>query len=94
MLQTLSARLGLVTGKTLAGHRRQAYSRPVAIALWIFAEIAIVACDLAELLGGAIALQLLFGLPLPWRFSSRPSTSCWSSRSRDGDSARSRPSSS
>lgn len=66
VLQTLSARLGLVTGKTLAEHCREAYSRRVAIALWIFAEIAIVACDLAELLGGAIALQLLFGLPLPW----------------------------
>ncbi len=65
MLQTLSARLGLVTGKTLAEHCREAYSRRVAIALWIFAEVAIVACDLAELLGGAIALQLLFGLSLP-----------------------------
>jgi manganese transport protein len=64
LLQALSAKLGIVTGRDLAQACRESYSRPVAIALWIVCEIAIAACDLAEVLGSAIALKLLFGLPL------------------------------
>lgn len=64
MLQALSAKLGIVTGRDLAQACRESYSRPVAIGLWIVCEIAIAACDLAEVLGSAIALKLLFGLPL------------------------------
>lgn len=64
LLQTLAARLGIVTGRDLAQACREAYPRPVSWALWILAEIAIAACDLAELLGAAIGLNLLFGLPL------------------------------
>ncbi|MGQ9916553.1 MAG: Nramp family divalent metal transporter [Bryobacteraceae bacterium] len=64
LLQTLSARLGIVTGRDLAQACREAYPRPVSRALWVLAEIAIAACDLAELLGAAIGLNLLFGLPL------------------------------
>jgi manganese transport protein len=66
LLQTLSARLGVVTGKDLAQECRDSYPRAIAIPLWIGAEIAIVACDLAEVLGAAIGLKLLFGLPLLW----------------------------
>ncbi|MCC6475802.1 Nramp family divalent metal transporter [bacterium] len=66
LLQTLCARLGIVTGRDLARACREAYPRPVGIALWIVCEIAIVACDLAEVLGTAIALNLLFGMPLMW----------------------------
>jgi manganese transport protein len=66
LLQTLCARLGIVTGRDLARACREAYPRPVGIALWIVCEIAIVACDLAEVLGTAVALNLLFGLPLMW----------------------------
>ncbi len=66
LLQTLSARLGVVTGKDLAQQCRDAYPRALSVVLWLFAEIAIVACDLAEVLGAAIALKLLFGLPLLW----------------------------
>ncbi|HEV3162772.1 MAG TPA: Nramp family divalent metal transporter, partial [Isosphaeraceae bacterium] len=66
LLQTLSARLGVVTGHDLAQACRAEYSRPVNVALWVLAEIAIAACDLAEVLGTIIALQLLFGLPLLW----------------------------
>src|SRR5512139_530727 len=54
LLQTLSARLGVVTGKDLAQACRDYYPRPLAAPLWILAEIAIVACDLAEVLGAAI----------------------------------------
>ncbi len=64
MLQTLSARLGIVSGRDLAQACREEYSKPVAIILWILCEIAIAACDLAEVLGTAIGLNLLFGLPL------------------------------
>src|SRR6201998_411762 len=64
ILQALSAKLGIVTGRDLAQACRESYSRPVAIALWIVCEIAIAACDLAEVLGSAVALKLLFGLPL------------------------------
>jgi manganese transport protein len=64
LLQTLCARLGLVAGKDLARLCRERYPRPVAMVLWLFAEVAIIACDVAEVLGSALALNLLFGLPL------------------------------
>jgi len=64
LLQGLSIKLGVVTEQDLAQACREHYSKPVSIALWIFAEIAIAACDLAEVVGSAIALQLLFGIPL------------------------------
>jgi manganese transport protein len=64
LLQTLCARLGLVAGKDLARLCRDHYPRPIAFVLWIFAELAIIACDVAEVLGSALALNLLFGLPL------------------------------
>jgi manganese transport protein len=63
-LQTLSARLGIVVGRDLAQACRDNYPRPVAYSLWILAEIAIAACDLAEVLGTAIGLNLLLGVPL------------------------------
>ena len=66
MLQGLSSKLGIVTGRDLAQACRDHYSRPVNFMLWIFAEIAIAATDLAEVIGAAIALNLLFGIPLPW----------------------------
>ncbi len=66
LLQTLSARLGIVTRRDLAQACREAYPRPVSLALWVLCEIAITATDLAEVLGAAIALQLLFGIPLLW----------------------------
>src|SRR5215213_10831379 len=64
LLQSLCVRLGVATGRDLAQACRDYYSRPVSITLWILCEIAIVACDLAELLGSALALNLLFGLPM------------------------------
>jgi manganese transport protein len=64
LLQTLGARLGIVTGRDLAQACREAYPRGVNIAMWLLCEIAIVACDLAEVLGAAIALNLLFHIPL------------------------------
>jgi manganese transport protein len=66
LLQTLSARLGVVTGKDLAQACRDYYPRALAVPLWILAEVAIVACDLAEVLGAAIGLKLLFQVPLLW----------------------------
>src|SRR5271163_758458 len=63
-LQGLSAKLGIATGRDLAQACREHYSRRTSIALWIVCEIAIAACDLAEVLGSAVALKLLFGLPL------------------------------
>lgn len=63
-LQVLCARLGLVTGKDLAMACRDYYKKPAAIAMWILCEIAIVACDLAEVVGSAVALNLLFKIPL------------------------------
>jgi len=66
VLQALSAKLGIVTGLDLAQACRAHYRPPVRIALWVLCEIAIIACDLAEVIGTAIALQLLFGLPLVW----------------------------
>ena len=64
LLQTLSARLGIVSRRDLAQACRDSYPRPVSWGLWILCEIAIAACDLAEVLGAAIGLNLLFGLPL------------------------------
>jgi manganese transport protein len=64
LLQTLAARLGIVAGRDLAQACRESYSRRVCNALWVLCEVAIAACDLAEVLGAAIALRLLFGLPL------------------------------
>src|ERR1700680_3069043 len=63
-LQALSAKLGIATGRDLAQACRENYSRPTAMFLWVICEIAIAACDLAEVLGSAVALKLLFGLPL------------------------------
>lgn len=64
LLQTLSARLGIVSQRDLAQACREAYPRAVSYMLWVLCEIAIAACDLAEVLGAAIALNLLFHLPL------------------------------
>ena len=64
LLQSLAARLGIATGRDLAQACRAHYSRPVNLALWGLCELAIIACDLAEVIGTAIALQLLFGIPL------------------------------
>ena len=64
LLQGLASKLGVVTGRDLAQACRDHYSRPVNIALWLLCEIAIAACDLAEVIGSAIALNLLFGIPL------------------------------
>ncbi len=66
LLQGLAARLGIASGRDLAQACRDSYSRPTVILLWILCEIAIAACDLAEVIGAAIALNLLFGLPLIW----------------------------
>jgi manganese transport protein len=66
LLQTLSARLGIVTGKDLAQACRAEYSKSASFVLWILCEIAIAACDLAEVLGTILGLNLLFGLPLLW----------------------------
>ncbi len=66
LLQTLAARLGVVTGHDLAQACRAEYSRGLNAVLWVLAEVAIAACDLAEILGTIIALKLLFGLPLLW----------------------------
>ncbi|MBA2707407.1 MAG: Nramp family divalent metal transporter [Gemmatimonadaceae bacterium] len=65
MLQGLSSRLGIVTGRDLAQACRDNYPKPVVWGLWVLCEIAIAACDLAEVIGSAIALNLLFGIPLP-----------------------------
>jgi manganese transport protein len=64
LLQSLCLKLGIVTGRDLAQACRDHYSKPVSIFLWVTCEIAICACDLAEVIGSAIALQLLFGIPL------------------------------
>ncbi|MBO9687264.1 MAG: Nramp family divalent metal transporter [Mitsuaria chitosanitabida] len=64
LLQTLSLRLGLVTGQDLAQACRERYRPAVRLPLWVMAELAIVACDVAEVLGTALALHLLFGVPL------------------------------
>src|SRR6266403_534010 len=64
ILQALSAKLGIATGRDLAQACREQYSRRTSFVLWVLCEIAIAACDLAEVLGSAVALKLLFGLPL------------------------------
>jgi manganese transport protein len=64
LLQALAARLGIVTDRDLAQVCRDSFSKPVNILLWLACEAAIIACDLAEVIGTAIALQLLFGIPL------------------------------
>ena len=66
LLQSLCCRLGIATGLDLAQACRLHLPRPLRLPLWILAEVAIVACDLAELVGTAVALKLLLGLPLPW----------------------------
>lgn len=66
LLQTLAARLGIVTQRDLAQACRDHYSRGTSLALWVVCEIAIAACDLAEVIGSAIALNLLFHIPLLW----------------------------
>ena len=66
VLQHLALKLGIVTGRDLAQACRDHYSKRVSFALWVLCEIAIAACDLAEVIGSAIALNLLFGLPLLW----------------------------
>jgi manganese transport protein len=65
LLQGLSSKLGIVTGRDLAQACRDHYSTPVVWFLWIICELAIAACDLAEVIGSAIAINLLFGIPLP-----------------------------
>ncbi len=66
LLQALALRLGIATGRDLAQACRDHFSRPTTWVLWFLCEIAIAACDLAEVIGAAIALNLLFGLPLIW----------------------------
>jgi manganese transport protein len=66
LLQSLSLKLGIATGRDLAQACRDHYSQPVSFCLWVICELAIAACDLAEVIGSAIALNLLFGLPLIW----------------------------
>jgi manganese transport protein len=66
LLQGLASKLGIVTGRDLAQACRDHYSKPVGLALWVLCELAIAACDLAEVIGSAIGLNLLFGIPLTW----------------------------
>ena len=66
LLQALALRLGIASGRDLAQACRDHYSRPTTLVLWVLCEVAIAACDLAEVIGSAIALNLLFGLPLIW----------------------------
>lgn len=64
LLQHLALKLGIATGRDLAQACRDSFRKPVSIILWVLAEIAIAATDMAEVIGSAIALNLLFGLPL------------------------------
>src|SRR6184192_4116657 len=66
LLQSLCIKLGVATGRDLAQACRDHFSRPVSFALWVMCEVAIAACDLAEVIGSSLALQLLFGIPLIW----------------------------
>jgi len=66
LLQTLSLKLGVATGRDLAQACRDHYAKGTVLALWVLAEVAICACDLAEVIGSAIALNLLFRIPLLW----------------------------
>ena len=63
LLQNMTVRLGIATGKDLAQMTRH-FSKPIAIVFWIIAELAIIATDIAEVIGSAIALDLIFGIPL------------------------------
>ena len=64
LLQALAGKLGIVTGRDLAQACKDHYSKPVSFSLWVLCELAIAACDLAEVIGSAIALNLLFGIPM------------------------------
>src|SRR5437764_10812377 len=66
LLQAMAARLGIASGRDLAQACRDSYSRRTVIVLWLLCEIAIAACDLGEVIGAAIALNLLFHVPLTW----------------------------
>src|SRR5881394_3018680 len=66
LLQGLAAKLGIVTGRDLAQACRDHYGRGTNLMLWLMCEVAIAACDLAEVIGAAIALNLLFNIPLAW----------------------------
>ena len=66
LLQYCALKLGIVTGKDSARACRDYYQKPIALILWILAELAVIATDLAEVIGSAIGLQLLFGIPLIW----------------------------
>jgi manganese transport protein len=66
LLQSLCVKLGVVTGRDLAQACRDHFSKPATIVLWVLAEVAIAACDLAEVIGSAIALNLLFHIPMLW----------------------------
>ncbi len=66
LLQSLALRLGIVTGRDLAQACRDHFHPKISFVLWILCEVAIIACDLAEVIGSAIALNLLFGIPLVW----------------------------
>ena len=66
LFQALSAKLGIVTGRNLAELCRQRFPRPLVLAMWIVSEVAAMATDLAEFLGGAVGLALLFHIPLPY----------------------------
>ena len=66
LLQHLCVKLGVATGRDLAQACREWHSKPVSMGLWVLCELAIAACDLAEVVGSAIGLQLLFGIPLVW----------------------------
>jgi manganese transport protein len=77
VLQALSARLGIVSGRDLAQACRDHYSPPVTFVLWLLCEVAIAACDLAEVIGSAIALNLLFGLRSSLRWRARTSVRCF-----------------
>jgi manganese transport protein len=66
LLQHLSLKLGIATGRDLAQACRDHYSKPTVFFLWVICEIAIAACDLAEIVGSAIGMQLLFGIPIVW----------------------------
>src|SRR5437870_2156495 len=66
LLQALSLKLGIATGRDLAQACRDHYSKAISFCLWIICELAIAACDLAEVIGSAIAFNLLFGIPLIW----------------------------
>src|SRR5438094_10637587 len=67
LLQGLASKLGIVTERDLAPACRDHYSRPVSLALWLICEIAIAACDPAAVMSSAISLNVLLGIPLPYR---------------------------